>query len=487
MDDGRPDDPDDTAGLEAVWGREASATAPPAPRPDLAAILGPPPADEPPVAPPPRRGRGRDRGRLAVGVVLGVVAVVVAALVLLGGGDDEQPEDRADPTTTTTEPPEAELAEPVWRETISCLQARSSDGTAACPVVVDDERAYVLTDRGGAATVEARALGNGALAWEVDLPEGAISLRRLPSTLLVAGVGTGSLTLSVDPATGTERWRAPGSIVGPVGPGHVLLDELVGAELEERGAMSVLDAVTGDVVLTREGTPAGLYVHPCGEAGLALVRQDGRLTAVGVPDGVERWSVPVTEVLDSFHRVHCDAGTAAFVDAGTLRLLDVATGAEIGATEVAPPESEGRATVVGVVAGTVVVGSSDGPRGFRADAGLRQLWRERCPDGCDADLPVTAAGPTGEDVLVVIGDRAVVRSGADGSTGPALDLGRDVVAELADGVLVARDENGVVVADPADLGRPVVLDRDGVRVATATATRLVVTTDDLVVAYPLEG
>lgn len=484
MDDGRPGDAADAADLAAIWGREASASAPPAPRPDLAAIHGPPPGDEPPAPPPARRGRGL----LVGGLALAVVGVVVAAVVLLGGDDDgDRTGDEAVPAPTTTVVPDDGLAEPAWRATISCQQARTSDGTAACPAAIDEGRVYVLTDRGGAATVEARALADGALAWEVDLPEGAVSLRRLRSGLLVGGVGTEFLTVSLDPDTGAERWRAPGTVIGPVGPDHVLLDELIGAEVEERGAMAVRDVVTGEVVLEREGTPASLYVHPCGEAGLALVRQDGRLTAVGVPDGVERWSVPVTELLDAFHRVHCDGGTAAFVDGGVLRLLDVATGAELGATEVTAPDAEERTTVLGVVAGTVVVGSATGPRGFRADAGLEELWSVPCTPACDVDLPVGPAGPGGADVLVVIGDDAEVRSGADGSPGPTLDLGRDVVASVTDDVLVARDADGVVVADPADLARPTTLERDEVRVAVAGATHLVVTTGDLVAAYPREG
>jgi outer membrane protein assembly factor BamB len=475
---------DDLTALEAVWGREASATAPPAPRPDIQAIVAP----EAPAPPP----RPRRRGPLVGGIVAAVLVVAGLVAVAVAVGDDdagraseEREGDGTTPATTTGPAPPGSLPEePAWEATIGCEDVRTTGDPPRCPVAVDGERAYALVGRGGGAVaVEARALADGEVRWTIDLPAGASGLRRDETALLVTGVGPEWDTLSLDPVTGAERWRAPGVLLDPVGPEHVLLDGLVGAEVEERGTMAVLDADDGGQVVRREGTPASLYIHPCGEADLALVRQDLQLTAIRVPDGSERWSVPVRSLLDSFQQVHCDERTVAFVDGGTLVLLDAGTGEEVGATQVAPATTQEGVTVLGVAAGTVVVGSADGARGFRADAGLEQLWRLRC-DSCGPRLPTGAAG---EDVVVLIEDRAVVRSGADGSSGPTLDLDGFAERRLDGDRLLAWGADGVVVADPADLGRPRYLDRADVRVAAVGPTHLVVATPDRLAAYPLEG
>ncbi len=477
---------DDLTALEAVWGREASADAPPAPRPDIEAIVAP----EDPASPtPPRRRRGPLVGGMGA-AVLAVAGLVGGAVVVTGDGADggdagpSAAADRPVAEDGTAAPPGTLPAEPAWQETIGCEDVRTMGQPPRCPVAVDGERAYVLVDREAGVAVEARDLADGAVRWAIDLPAGAAGLRRDETALLVTGVGPEWDTLSLDPVTGAERWRAPGGLLDPIGPEHVLLDGLIGAEIEERGTMAVLDADDGSEVVRREGTPAGLYIHPCGEADLALVRQDLQLTAIRVPDGSERWSVPVRSLLDPFRPVHCDARTVAYVDGGTLVLLDAESGEEIGATQVAPATTQDVGVrVLGVAGGTVVVGSADGARGFRADAGLEQLWRLRCRE-CGLE---TTTGPAGEDVVVLIEDRAVVRSGADGSSGPTLDLDGFAERRLADDRLLAWGADGVVVADPADLGRPRYLDRVDVRSAAAGPTHLVVTTADRVAAYPLEG
>ncbi|HEX7136009.1 MAG TPA: PQQ-binding-like beta-propeller repeat protein [Iamia sp.] len=486
MSPGRARDPDhDVAALEAVWGREASATAPPAPRPDLDAILAADTSDTPDGPGAPTRGR---RPLVLAGALLAVAGAAVASLVLLGDDDDPAPDRAGDRPTTVPATTDAVLGEPAWTASVACRPAPDEGSAPICPVATDDERAYVLAGAGDGSVVQARALADGSVVWEASFPEGAFLVRRLPSTVLVLGVGPDWLTVALDPVTGVERWRAPGSFVEAIGRDHVLLDRLVGAEIEERGSMSVLDAATGQVVLAREGTPAGLYIHPCGAAGLALVRQDGRLTAVGVPDGVERWSVPVLTPLDAFQQVHCDDRSVAYIDSGELHLLDVLTGTEIGSRTIAvrtteDPITHGRVTVLGVVAGTVVVGAPDGARGFQADGDLSVLWEMWC-HLCGPELPT---GPAGEDVVVLVNGEAVVQTGADGTPGPTLDLDGHDLQVLDDGTLVAWGADGVVVADTADLGRAVLLEEGDVRQAAAGAAHLVVTTADEVRAYPLEG
>ena len=490
MEDGRAADGDtDTegrAGLAAIWGREASATAPPAPRPDLDALFAP-------TAPaaggePPRRRRGP----VLAGLAVAVVAAVVAASVVLG--DEDGP--AADPVppspagrATTTVPAADELGPPAWTAATVCPRFEdpvTGGGTTACPLALDDERAYVLVDGAGTPSLRALDAVTGQVRWEQPFPEGARTVERLPSVVVVGGVGgrpptnedpgTLSEVVALDPVTGERRWSRPGLVVGPVGRDHLVVDATAGGARE---AMSVVEASTGREVLRRESDVVSLFLHPCG--GMVLASEDDRLTAHDVVDGSVRWSIPAPHH-DGFHPLACDLRRIAYVEAGTVVLLDAGTGSRIGAVRATATVPDGDPQVRAIVGDTVVVGSVGGVRGYRADAGMEEIWDLPC-SLCGPDVPV---GPAGEDAVVVLGGEAVVRGG-DGRTGLQLDLRGRSEKVLRDDTLLAWGAGRVVVADTAGLGRPAAVVLDDVRTADASATHVVVATRDEVRAYAREG
>ncbi|HMJ76542.1 MAG TPA: PQQ-binding-like beta-propeller repeat protein [Iamia sp.] len=487
------DSHEEVAALAAVWGREASATAPPAPRPDLDAVLGPERSAAQGGGREGRDGRERRRGRTALlfGAAVAVVALVLVALVVVEIRRDEPPEPAADAEAGATTTTEALTTGPAWAADVTCLPVL--DGGAAgispaCPVATDDERAYVLVGAAGVPVVRAFDVVGGEVAWEQPAPVGARDVLRLPSIVAVIRPVIDDPVdpldpevAALDPTTGAERWRRPGALSGPLGRDHLLLDHAVDdGDGTATATMAVVEAATGRSVFEEVGPSEATFLHPCGEAGLVLASVGEQLTARGVADGVVRWSVEAPH-LGRDEPLRCDDRHAAFLDGGSLRLLDLASGADVGTTTVAPEQADDRPEVLALAADTVMVGSTDGVRGFRADADLDQLWRLRCRWQCGSDLP---AGPAGEDVVVVIDGVATVRSGADGGSGPTLDLDGRTVLEMADGTLLAWGRSGVVLADTAELGRPVFLDVDDVRQAAAGPTHLVVSSDVEVRAYP---
>jgi outer membrane protein assembly factor BamB len=499
MEDGRAPDADDRAGLEAVWGRQASATAPPALRPDIEALFAPPA----PAAggEPPRRRRGPALAGLAVAVV--AVAAVVAAVVVLGGEDDPEagPAPRPGGASTTTKAPAVDdLGPPAWTAATVCPRFEdlvTGEGRVACPVVADDERAYVLVDAAGTPSLRALDLATGQVRWEEPFPQGARTVERLPSVVVVGGVGgtpptnegPGSLgeVVALDPLTGERRWSRPGRMVDPVGRDHVIIDATPLAGAPE--VVSVVEAATGREVLRRRSDEVPLFIHPCGEE-MVLVSEGDRLTAVAVVDGSPRWSIPAPH-RDAFRTVRCDDRRIAYVELETLFLLDARTTSTIGAVPVTGRDDD-TSQVLALVGETVVVGSIDGARGYRADAGLAELWHLPCTE-CGPDLLVGATpigrGYGGEEVVVVIGGEAVVRGAADGASGPRLALDGGTEKVLVDGSLLAWDGGALTWADPVGAGPVARIEVEGVRTAAAAAgaAHVVVATRDEVRAYAREG
>lgn len=470
---------DEDAALEAVWGREASATAPPAPRPDLAGLFAP--TEAPVAGPAPRRRRAPVVGTLAV---VAVAVAVVAGVVVLGGGAEGEADPGPRPPGSSTAPPAPlpgpeGLGSPAWTAAVVCprFEEDSGAGSIACPLATDDERAYALVDVGGTATLRAHDVASGQVRWEAAFPEGAGTLERLPSIVAVGGVGPANETVALDPATGDRLWSRGGVVVGPVGPDHLVVDAT--APGGEEVALAVVEAISGHEVLGRAGAGGALSIHPCGDD-TVLVSEGDRLDAHDVADGARRWSIPVPH-RDRFRPVRCDARRIAYASGGTVHLLDHG-GLPIGGGPVgAGADDEDRTQVVAIVGDTVVVAGPDGVRGLRVTGPVEQLWHHPCT-GCEQAV-VAMGTPTGdgfgaEDVALVVAGDVVVRDGADGTPGPPIDLAGATVVELADGALLARDDDGVTWFPVVGAGPALRIEVAGVRSTAVGPGHVVVATRD---------
>ncbi|HEV7723008.1 MAG TPA: hypothetical protein VGO60_17085 [Iamia sp.] len=470
-----PDPEEDVAALAAVWGRQASATATPQDRRS---------ADPAARRRPPRVGRLV----LVAGAIVAVVAIVVAVVLVGGDDEDRAPETGArseDRVASTTVPP----WEPGWTVEVSCprLEVTAELRTSACPLATDDERVYVIEARDDpaaddpVATVVAIGVADGRPAWTVPFPDGAREVIRYPSTLLVVGP---EATHGVDPVTGEVRWSAPGFPVAPLGRDHLLLDRLTDdAAGGLDSTMTVVDAGTGASTFTVTGPSTSLSVHPCGDAGLVVVSDLGRLTAHEVVDGAERWSVDGPHH-DGFHRLVCSAEVVLGVEGDDILVArDVRSGATVETTDAAVPSDEGFASLVDGLGGTVVVAADDRLEGFAADASLTPRWQLDLPAG-GREAVVGPAGGGGVAVAVP-GDRAA-SFGPDGAAGEqvALDGRTDAVVEAER--LIAWGGGEVLVAVASDLGRARRLPLADVRRAAAGSTHVVVSTRDEVRLYPFD-
>ncbi|QYG95026.1 PQQ-binding-like beta-propeller repeat protein [Iamia sp. SCSIO 61187] len=377
--------------------------------------------------------------------------------------------------------------EPAWATEVVCprLEVTPERRTTACPVAADEERVFVVEERddapggGPVSTVVALGARDGREEWAVALPGGARTVLRYPSLLVVRGPRD---THGVDPETGTVRWTHPGFPVAPLGRDHVLLDHLVPEGASERSTMTVVDAETGGATFSRSGPAEGLYVNPCGEAGLVVVSEGGRLTAHAVLDGAERWSVESAVHHHRFDPIVCGDRLAVAVEGGELVARDVSSGAVAGRVPALPVADDGIARRLEVVDGTVVLAAADRIEGYAAAPTLSILWSL---DAAGGGRDLVVAPVAGGVAVATPGDRAAW-FGPDGTPGPQLPFPGPVEVVIEGDRLVAWGAEEVLVASAAELTRARRLPLPDVRRAAATPTHVVVTTRDEVRLYPFD-
>jgi outer membrane protein assembly factor BamB len=360
-----------------------------------------------------------------------------------------------------------------------------------CPIATDDERAYVVVSSPSGERVRALDVATGQVRWEHGFAAGVGGIERLPSVVVVDGVGARPAgaggpadvgrTVALDPSTGEELWARPGILTEAVGRDHLIIDLMSGTMDARVSTMTVVEAATGREVFARTAPSVEMYLHGCGDAGVVLASEGERLTALEVADGAERWSIDAPH-LDAFVPVRCDASRVAFLQGDTLRLLDIGSGEEV-ASRVVVFDVENPVEVLAITGGVVVVGSVDGVNAYES-AGLRPGWGWRCL-ACGPELPV---GSIEDRVAVVMGGELVVHSLAGDDRRPEpqrLRLPGLTDKQVVGGTLVAWDAQRLLAVRVDALDAAVQAEVDGVRSAAAGSSHVVVATRDAVRAYPL--
>lgn len=465
----RPDaSGDDRSGLEAVWGREASAAAEPVEAPTVAPFAG-------------DGGPGRRSWWPIVGAVVAFVFVAAGVVVVVSGGDEQAVEpDRSTTTDEATASIEPPPWTPQWTVPVACPRFDVTDETrrSQCSVAADDDRIYVLEERDEGTALVAWAAPSGAEAWSLPLP-GAVAVERLPSVLTVI---TEEGVVAIDPVSGRTLWQAPGDAIWPAGRDHLLVDEVSPGEGGDVATMTVRNAATGTIASEVSGLAPDVSTFVCPDAGIVMESVGGELTGRPVEGGLARWVV-TAQHHDAFDPLWCTGELAAAIEGpGDLVVRGLGDGREVARLTLAPPD--GVVSVVGMVGSTVVVATSDGLRGFRA-TGIDLQWellRDRSTDGA-------VVAPAGDGLGVALPGDVAAWYDLEGTPGPQLVLDGldDVVVD--DGRLVAWGDTGLLAAPLVDLGRSRRTDDevvDDVRDAAVGGTFVAVTTRDRLVVYPFD-
>ncbi|WP_433118886.1 PQQ-binding-like beta-propeller repeat protein [Micromonospora sp. CA-246542] len=225
----------------------------------------------------------------------------------------------------------------------------------------------------GQRQVRATRLPGGELAWRASLPtEGRYwGVAQQGETLLVTGHevgadGQGTLTIALDRQTGAYRWQQPGNVtalsdgalllwsagenggalraVDPccgtvrwqmsVDPGVDLsfheggygVDRLVLRHPD--GPTEIREAATGAVLARADVRPPGgsgvVSVQPLGDLLVTIGGRTAMITAYGLDDLRQRWSVPSGEAMFASD---CGAIICVLTRSGGVRTIDAATGA----------------------------------------------------------------------------------------------------------------------------------------------------------------
>jgi molecular chaperone DnaK len=355
--------------------------------------------------PPPRPVGGEElsgRARVLLGAVSVLAVAAVMAVVIFvsrhaddggaDGGDGSEATDQAGGSGEGTAPAGAPEARSAWTATLP-------EETTGDVAAVDDDRAYVVDDRG---TVTAFDLASGDADWAVDVGEESLSgtPARAGDVLLVTVDMPGSV-VALDPATGAQRWRIddrrdPYVVAGDVFVAHsgttVSAHEVATGttrwEVETELQGWPTPTLVGQTVVIggRDGRIAGLdlaagavrWVHPlprgdvvveelaaAGDAVVA-VDEDGWVTAVDAATGTERWAVDVAA--GGFDPPIAVGDAVAVPTEDGLAMLEPASGAVRSTVS-------GASSSIALAAGEVPAVVADTGGGLQAfDTEGRSLW-----------------------------------------------------------------------------------------------------------------
>lgn len=184
--------------------------------------------------------------------------------------------------------------------------------SAGASVAVDAATAYLMDapENGGAPTISAYRLADGARRWRVPLPvpAGSADLTVTPDALLAVAFQAGQV-VALDLHTGRLRWRHRGIPVGSAG-GRVLLSRPDPGE-PRRHWLDLVDARGGDR-LSSHPVPTSAQIRPVWtRAGLTHL-------LVGLPGG----RVEVREPMTGRVRAAAHIGPRRAVDADAWLLVD---------------------------------------------------------------------------------------------------------------------------------------------------------------------
>lgn len=247
----------------------------------------------------------------------------------------------------------------------------------APPVALGSSVLVVSSDGDG--LVERRAVADGTAAWERSVEEsGTTVLTGAPAVadgaLYVTGIleyGAGDdsrgLVLSLDPSTGSVRWRS--TIASPVSASPVVTDEAVVVAAQD-GSVAALAREDGTPLWTAD-TGGTVRTTPAVDGSRAYVLLKGVVVALDLSDGTEAWRTRVGQALINGLAV---GSRSVYVGGKTLTALSIADGTAVWRYEI--PDFGGGFGAPVVAGGTVFVGACvKHERGDRYDDAIYALQR----------------------------------------------------------------------------------------------------------------
>jgi outer membrane protein assembly factor BamB len=293
-------------------------------------------------------------GALVSAVVL--VAAVVGVVLLNGDSGDDPTGDEI--ATGSGESGSGESDAGGAPRARFAWQFALDEDTTGDTVGLDEERVYMADDQGNLTAID---LASGTEAWSVPLGEDAGGTQpvRVGGVLLM-GIGTPSSTFALDPATGSQVWKAPDVWMDPP---LVVGDLVIG---HAGSTVTALDLATGAVRWELEDMPWTL-TPPASVGGVVvLASDDGRVTGIDPASGTTRWVLPLERGDVDVDAIGVAGDAAIVVDEDQhVTAIDAATGQQrwtrdLEADAFDTPTMIGEHLVVSVEEGLLLVDPATG-------------------------------------------------------------------------------------------------------------------------------